>query len=121
MVGSSITSKSDKFAALKKGLEKIPETFQTGTTAVFKAAAKMELGAVGKALMECSIGFANLLMKYRLLVGNDACREHKLSSELTIMCLLAEAVPPNLEMDNGDAEALAYPGNDEDTYATIFA
>ena len=119
LVGSSMTSKSDKFAALRTDLEKIRDTFQTGTTAVFTAAAKLELEAVGKTLMECSIGFADLLIKYKLLVGNDACREHKLSSELTIMVLLAEAVPPNLEMDDDEAEAFAYPGNDKDMYAVM--
>ena len=105
--------------ALRTDLEKIRDTFQTGTTAVFKAAAKLELEAVGKTLMECSIGFVDLLIKYKLLVGNDACREHKLSSELTIMVLLAEAVPPNLEMDDDEAEAFAYPGNDKDMYAVM--
>ena len=118
LVGSSLTSKSDKFAELKTKLEEISTTFQTGTAGVFKAAAILELKAVGSALMECSIRFADLLMKYRLLVGNDACREHKSSPELTIMCFLTESVPPNLEMDEG-IDNLAYPGNDEDTYDTI--
>lgn len=118
LVGSKLTSKSDKFAELKTRLEEISTTFQTGTTAVFKAAAILELEAVGNALLECSLSFADLLMKYRLLVGNDACREHKLSPELTIMCFLAEAVPPNLEMDDDD-DNLAYPGFDEDTYDSL--
>jgi len=97
-------------------LEEISTTFQTGTTAVFKAAAILELKAVGKAMMEASMELANLLMKYRLLTNDDACREHKLSHELTIMCILAEAVPPNPSMDD---EHLAYPGNDVDTYADM--
>ncbi len=114
--GSHLISKSDKFAELKEKLDEVSTAFQTGTTAVFKAAAILELKAVGKAMMETSMELANLLMKYRLLTNDDACREHKLSHELTIMCILAEAVPPNPSMDDDD---LAYPGNDVDTYTDM--
>lgn len=114
--GSSLISKSTKFTDLATKLKEVSTTFQTGTTAVFKAAANLELKAVGKAMMETSMELANLLMKYRLLTNDDACREHKLSHELTIMCILAESVPPNLSMDDDD---LAYPGNDEDTYSMM--
>ena len=91
--GSRAVSKSDKFTALQKRLETLTTTFKTATAVVFKEACDLEIKNIRLSLMKTVVKFADLLMKQRLLT-NDVCREHKKSTELTIMVFLTEALPP---------------------------
>ena len=66
---------------------------RTATAVVFKEAADLEIKNICLALVKTVLRFVDLLMKQHLL-ANDVCREHKKSTELTIMVFLTEALPP---------------------------